>query len=94
MLKEVYKRVDMPKPRNAIGLNRNVPAEDMEKLLLANVNINDDTQRELALQRGVANRDYLASRNLPLEKLLLAAAKTAPPEVKWTPRAVLQLASP
>ena len=35
----------MPKPRNAIGLNRNVPAEDTEKLLLANVNINDDTQR-------------------------------------------------
>ena len=94
LLMEVYKRVDMPKPRNALGMARDLPAEDMEKLLLANISITDDALRELAVQRGVAVRDYLASRNLPLERLFLGAAKTVPPEAKWTPRAELQLASP
>ncbi len=94
LLKEVYKRVDMPKPRNAIGINRDLPGEDMEKLLLAHIAVTEDAVRELAVQRGVAVRDYLASRSLPLERLFLGAAKTVPPEAKWTPRAELQLASP
>lgn len=71
-----------------------MPAGDLKKLLLANIGITDDALRELAVQRGVAVRDYLASRNLPLERLFLGAAKTVPPEAKWTPRAELQLASP
>lgn len=93
LLKEVCKRADMPKPRNAIGMNRDVSAENMEKLLLANIGITDDALREPAVQRGVAVRDYLASRNLPLERLFLGAAKTVLPEVKCTPRTELQLAS-
>jgi hypothetical protein len=35
-----------------------------------------DHMRELALQRGVAVRDYLATRQLPLERLFLGAPKT------------------
>jgi hypothetical protein len=94
LLKEVYKRADMPKPRNLIGLARDLPVPEMEKLLLADIKVNDDAMRELAVQRGVAVKDYLASRELPPERLFLGAAKAIPPEAKWTPRAELNLAMP
>lgn len=94
LLKEVYKRADMPKPRNLIGLAKDLPVPEMEKLLLADIKVNDDAMRELAVQRGVAVKDYLASRDLPPERLFLGAAKAIPPEAKWTPRAELNLAMP
>ncbi len=94
LLKEVYKRADMPKPRNLIGLAKDLPVAEMEKLLLADIQVNDSAMRELAVQRGVAVKDYLASRDLPPERLFLGAAKAIPPEAKWTPRAELNLAMP
>jgi len=94
LLKEVYKRADMPKPRNLIGLAKDLSVPEMEKLLLADIKVNDDAMRELAVQRGVAVKDYLASRDLPPERLFLGAAKAVPPEAKWTPRAELNLAMP
>jgi hypothetical protein len=94
LLKEVYKRADMPKPRNLVGLAKDLPVPEMEKLLLADIQVNDDAMRELAVQRGVAVKDYLASRELPPERLFLGAAKAVPPEAKWTPRAELNLAMP
>jgi hypothetical protein len=94
LLKEVYKRADMPKPRNLIGLAKDLPVPEMEKLLLADIQVNDSAVRELAVQRGVAVKDYLASRDLPPERLFLGGAKAIPPEAKWTPRAELNLAMP
>lgn len=94
LLKEVYKRADMPKPRNLIGLAKELPVPEMEKLLLAAINVSDDAMRELAVQRGMAVKDYLATRNLPPDRLFLGAAKAVPPEAKWTPRAELNLAMP
>lgn len=94
LLKEVYKRADMPKPRNLVGLAKDLSVPEMEKLLLADIQVNDSAMRELAVQRGVAVKDYLASRDLPPERLFLGAAKTIPPEAKWTPRAELNLAMP
>ncbi len=75
LLKEVYKRADIPKPRNVIGLAKDLPAAEMEALLLASIPVNEDLMRELALQRGVAVKDYLASKQLPVERLFLGAAK-------------------
>ncbi|MDB5965305.1 MAG: hypothetical protein JWQ72_1805, partial [Polaromonas sp.] len=94
LLREVYRRADIAKPRNLVGLARALPPDDMEKLLLADIRVGDDAMRELAVQRGVAVKDYLASRNLPPERLFLGAAKAVPPEAKWTPRAELNLAAP
>ena len=94
LLKEVYKRADLPKPRNLIGLTKDQPVAEMEKLLLADIKVSDDAMRELAVQRGMAVKDYLASRDLPSDRLFLGAAKAVPPEAKWTPRAELNLAMP
>jgi hypothetical protein len=94
LLKEVYKRADITKPRNVIGLAKDIPTGEMEKLLLADIKVNEEAMQGLAVQRGVAVKDYLVSRNLPLERLFLGASKTVVPEAKWTPRAELNLALP
>ncbi|CAN5434391.1 hypothetical protein BH11PSE7_BH11PSE7_21620 [soil metagenome] len=93
LLKEVYRRADIKKPRNMIGMSKDIPQSEMEALLLANVMVTEEMMRDLAVQRGVAVRDYLASRQLPPERLFLGAAKAVPPEAKWTPRAELNLAT-
>ena len=94
LLKQVYERADMPKPRNVIGLARGLPDAEMEKLLLAEVPVSEDAMRALAQQRGVAVKDYLTAKRLPPEQLVLGAAKVLPLEAKWTPRAELNLAMP
>ncbi len=94
LLKEVYKRADMPKPRNLVGLTKDLPASEMEKLLLADITVSEDAMRELAVRRGVAVKDYLASRDLAPARLFLGATKTLPPDPQWTPRAELNLAMP
>ena len=91
LLKAVYRRADFPKPRNLLGLTKDIPPADMEALLLANLPASEAAMHELALQRGVRVRDYLAGQKLPSERLFLGAAKAIPPEAKWSPRAELNL---
>jgi len=103
-LKEVYKRADISKPRNLVGLAKDLPLDEMEKLLLADIKANDDAMQALALQRGVAVKEYLASKQLPLERLFLGAGNSAKADAKadsktdaktdtkWIPRADLNIA--
>ncbi|MEG0556246.1 MAG: DUF748 domain-containing protein [Comamonas sp.] len=93
LLKAVYSRADVKKPRNMIGIAKDLPAEQMKTLLIDSIAVPDDAMRELALARGVAVRDYLASQNLPLERLFLGAPKTEGQEQDWTPRAQLSLSA-
>ena len=91
LLKAVYRRADFPKPRNLIGLVKDIPPAEMEALLLAHLPASEESMRELALRRGVRVRDYLAAQKLPSERLFLGAAKALAPEAKWSPRAELNL---
>jgi Domain of Unknown Function (DUF748) len=93
LLKAVYKRADFPKPRNLIGMAKDLPGPEMEALLLTTLPATEATMQDLAVKRGVVVRDYLASLKLPLERLFLGAAKAVPPEAKWRPRAELNLAT-
>lgn len=93
LLKSVYKRADFPKPRNLIGLTKDIPVPEMEALLLANLSVTEAAIQELALQRGVVVRDYLAALNLPSDRLFLGAAKALAPDAKWQPSAELQLST-
>ena len=94
LLKEVYRRADMPKPRNLVGLVKDLPVAEMEKLLLADIPVTEDAMRELVVRRGVAVKDYLASRELASARLFLGTPKIVSPDAKWTPRAELDLAMP
>lgn len=76
LLKQVYADTKLPdKPRNVLGLAKDIPVAQMEALLRKAAPVNDDTARQLALDRGIAVRDALLARGLPSERLFLAAPK-------------------
>ncbi|MEN9538729.1 MAG: hypothetical protein RLZZ126_964, partial [Pseudomonadota bacterium] len=95
LLKEVYRRADIPKPRNLIGMAKDLPQEEMEALLLAHIVVTEDVMRELAVQRAVAVKDYLASKQLALDRLFLGQVKlgaaSARPEARPDPGADIRL---
>jgi hypothetical protein len=91
LLRAAYRRADFPKPKNLIGLTKDIPVPDMQALLLANMVVNEDAVRDLALQRGVATRDYLLSQQVPGERLFLLAIKTDMPKDQAKPQAQLAL---
>jgi hypothetical protein len=77
LLKEVYRRSDIRKPRNLLGLAKDLPQADMEALLLAAMKVDESHMRELALARGVAVKDYLASQKVAAERLFLGGTTSA-----------------
>jgi hypothetical protein len=58
-LKKAYKKEKFPKPRNVLGIAKDLPAQEMENLMLANLPVTDDDMRQLALSRANAVKDYL-----------------------------------
>jgi hypothetical protein len=93
LLKEVYRRADIVKPKNVVGLTKDLPTAEMEQLLLANMTVADDAMEQLAVRRGVAVRDYLVTREVAVGRLFLGAPKVASGDAAWTPRADLKLAA-
>jgi hypothetical protein len=101
LLKDVYRRADITKPRNLVGLAKDLPPGEMENLLLASIPVTEDAVRTLAQQRGVAVKDYLASRKVAAERLFLGAPKTTASgetgsdtaEAPWKPHAELSVTS-
>jgi uncharacterized protein involved in outer membrane biogenesis len=97
IVKRLYADAKLPnKPRNLIGLAKDIPAAEMEALLLAATLVSTDTARELALQRGLAVRDALIAKGLPSERLFLAAPKlraSGEDDAAWSPRVQLALST-
>ncbi|MDP3227073.1 MAG: DUF748 domain-containing protein [Acidovorax sp.] len=93
LLKAVYGRADIPKPRNLVGLAKELTVPEMEALLLANQPATEAIAADLATQRGQAIRSYLVSQKLPVDRLFVAAPKSGKQPEKWTPRAELTLAT-
>ncbi len=95
-VKEIYKQTDIPgKPRNAVGIARDITGPEMEALLKTRIVVSAEAMRELALQRGLAVRDALIAQGLPSERLFLAAPKlraSGEDDATWSPRVQLTLA--
>jgi len=92
LLTAVYKRADITKPRNMVGLAKDLPLKEMENLLLASVPVDEESMRQLAVERGAAVRDYLLSQKLTSERLFLGAVRTTASGDDWKPGAELKLA--
>ncbi len=82
-LKRVYREEKFPKPRNIIGLAKDLPVSEMEKLIVTNTKVSDDDLRALAGDRARAIRDYLVqSKKTEMERIFIVEAKTITPEKK------------
>jgi hypothetical protein len=93
LLKAVYGRANIPKPRNLVGLPKDLSTAEMETLLMAHQPATEAMAADLAAQRGHAIQSYLAAQKLPAERLFLAAPKTGSQAPKGPPRAELSLAT-
>jgi hypothetical protein len=91
LLNAVYRRAQMPKPRNLLGLVKNLPEAEMETLLLTNMVVTEEHMRELAQARAMVVKDYFSRHDMPLERLFLGATKLVPADAKWAPHAELHL---
>jgi hypothetical protein len=76
LLERVYKAEDFPKPRNAIGLAKDLPREEMETLILTHTPVSDEDLHQLAEHRAQIVRDSLVDKaHIPAERVFLVAPK-------------------
>jgi len=69
-LAAVYKKEKFPKPRNAFGFVKELPADEMRKLILTNTVVGDAELQTLARERVVAVVTYLVKQgNIPAERI-------------------------
>ncbi|KPC50844.1 DUF748 domain-containing protein [Amantichitinum ursilacus] len=71
LLTRVYKQAKFAKPTNLIGLNKSLPPEEMEKLLLANLPAGADEMRGLANARAQAVKAELEKEGVAAERIYL-----------------------
>jgi hypothetical protein len=89
-LKAAYGEESFSKPRNLIGLAKDLPVTEMESLMLKNAKVSDADVRELANQRAQAVRDrLLATGQITAERVSLVAPKPASPDDKEKAKAKL-----
>ncbi len=82
-LARAYKVEKFPKPRNIIGMAKDLPVPEMEKLMLTHIQVTDDNLRQLAVERASHVRDRLvASGKVEPGRIFLVEPKTLPPERK------------
>jgi hypothetical protein len=76
LLARAYKVETFDKPRNALGLAKSLPTEEMEKLMLANIGFEQDDFIALGNRRAQAARDWLVGQGqVPAERVFLIAPK-------------------
>lgn len=95
-LKRLYQATKLPnKPRNVIGMAKDLPPDQMRALLMASYGVNDESLRQLAVTRAVAVRDALLARGAPNERVFLAAPKlcSGACDEAWRPHVEMTLAA-
>ena len=58
-LKAVYRKEKFPKPRNIIGFAKDIPDDEMRKLILTHTVVSNEELQNLARDRAVAVRNFL-----------------------------------
>ena len=82
-LKAAYNDESFPKPRNVIGLAKDLPVPEMESLMLKNAQATDDDLRNLANRRAQAVQErLLATGQVTADRLSIVGAKPVSSEEK------------
>jgi hypothetical protein len=89
-LKAAYGDESFPKPRNVIGIAKDLPVSEMESLMLKNTQASDDDLRDLANRRARAVQDrLLATGQVTADRLSIVASKPVSSEQKEKTQAKL-----
>ncbi len=81
-LKLAYKEEKFPKPKNVLGMAKDIPAPEMEKLMLTYTEVKDEDLRLLASQRAMKVKEgIIKSGQVEPERIFIVGPKTlAPPK--------------
>ena len=96
-LKRLYQATALAdKPKNLLGLAKDLPPDQMRARLKAHETVDDETLRQLAVARAVSVRDALLARGVPNARVFVAAPKLcdASCEASWQPHVELSLGTP
>jgi hypothetical protein len=75
-LRAAYREAPLSdRPRNFFGVLKDIPPAEMEAMLLASANVDDEALRSLATQRAQAVKDALVARGIAAERLFVTASR-------------------
>jgi hypothetical protein len=82
-LKLAYKEEKFPKPKNVLGMAKDIAAPDMEKLMVTYIEVKESDLRSLASQRAMSVKDVvLKSGKIEAERIFTLEPKSLAPEKK------------
>jgi len=82
-LRLAYKAEKFPKPHNIVGLEKTIPVEEMEKLMLTNSPVKDEDLRSLAMARAAQVKEtILKAGQIDAGRLFIIEPKSLAPEKK------------
>jgi len=82
-LKAVYEKEKFPRPRTIIGTLKELPDEEMRKLILANTAVGEQQLRQLARERAMVVTNFLTREGkLPQERLFEKSGDVFGPPAK------------
>lgn len=82
-LKMAYKQEKFPKPRNVLGIAKDLPAPEMEKLMLTHIEVKETDLRSLASQRAMEVKEaILKPGQVEPERIFIVEPKSLAPEKK------------
>lgn len=82
-LAQAYREEKFPKPRNVLGMAKDLPVPEMEKLMLAHIPVTNDDLRQIALDRASNVKERLiGTGKVEPGRIFLVEPKTLPPEKK------------
>jgi flagellar motor protein MotB len=82
-LRLAYRAEDFPKPRNAVGMVKDLPVEEMENLMRTNAQVSDEDLRVLANQRAQAAKSWIVEQGkIAADRVFLVAPKLSAEDVK------------
>ena len=86
-LTQVYRQARFPKPRDGLGLPKDLPVAEMEKLLLTQLPVSEEDLRELAQARAQAAQNWLVDQGgLSPGRLFLQPVELQPPAAAAEPK--------
>jgi hypothetical protein len=75
-LTAAYREAKFPKPRNVVGLAKDLPVPEMETLMLTHAEASDEDLRQLANARAQATKDWLVEEGkISADRVFLVAPK-------------------
>jgi len=81
-LKQVYRSADFSKPRNILGMQKTLPPAEMEKLMLASIEVTDSDLRQLAARRAQNVKELMLQSDIAADRIFIVESKSLTPEKK------------